>query len=199
MDGEGPEMRKLSCPKPLLLILFLAGSALQTRSFAQTRLLADPGATLTARFGSVPAPGVHPRVLIGPNELAALRQLMKNTEVGKYTTARLESFLGVIHTPGKELVATYEGLVKGDRNALTYAKTPFAQRIAPLVLLYESYDVMLSEDQTRGRQLGAALATLASIWSSKDADVLTLLSHMTSIMPTCQKSNDAQCGRRSPR
>jgi hypothetical protein len=174
MDSEDYQVRKLSDPKPFFLILFLACSVFQSGSFAQTRLLADPGTTLIARFGSVPAPGVHPRVLIGPKELASLRQLMQTTEVGKYTATRLESFLAVIHTPGKDLAATYEGLMKGDRNALTYAKTPWWQGKVSLALLYESYDAMLREDRERGQQVGAALATLASIWSSKDVDVFNL-------------------------
>jgi hypothetical protein len=174
MDAEDSPVKKLSYLKPFFIFVSLAGLLLPAGSRAQTRLLPDPGVTLTARFGSVPAPGVHPRVLIGPKELVSLRQLMQTTEVGKYLAARVEAALGVLHTPGRELAATYDALVKGDRNALAYVKVPSWQKRVPLELFYECYEVMLRDDRVRGQQAGAALATLASIWSTKDTDVFSL-------------------------
>ena len=159
------------------LLLCFVFFLLQSGLFAQTRLLPDPGASLTERFGGAPAAGVHPRVLVGPNELAHLRQEMQSTETGKYTLGRVESFLDVLRGAGKPLAAAYAGLVQGDRNSLTYIKEPFWGNILPLVLLLESYDAVLRNDPARGQQAGAALATVASIprnWWSDDSELFYL-------------------------
>ena len=168
-------MRKLSSPIRFFLLLVFVISFLQTGLFAQTRLLPDPGPTLAGRFGRVPAPGVHPRVLFGPDELVRMRLQVKSTEVGKFTIGRVEQFLGVIHTPGKQLAETYAGLLKGDVNATTSVKDPFWQNKITLALMLESYDALLREDQAKGQQAGAALATIALIprnWASNESDIL---------------------------
>lgn len=168
-------MKKLS-NRLLIALLFVAVSLSHSRvSVAQTRLLPDPSSTLAERFGTVPPPGVHPRVLIGPDELPALRRLMQTTEVGKFTLGKAESVVGALHTPGRELTATFDGLVKGDRNSISYARNTWWGNLVPLALAVESYDDWLHQDQAGGQQAGAALATLASIprnWWANDSDLM---------------------------
>lgn len=121
------------------------------------------------RFGRVPPPGVHPRVLISPDQLPALRRLMQTTEVGKLALGRAEAFLGTLHNPANGLGAIYDGLLKGDPNAISRAQNPWWNHLVPLALAVESYDDLLRQNQARGRQAASALATLASIprdWST---------------------------------
>jgi hypothetical protein len=173
MNPEDFPVRKLS----YFFLLFSIIYFLQNNLFAQTRLLPDPSATLTERFGKVPAPGVHPRVLIGPDELMRRRQLMQSTEVGKYTLGKLEGFLVSIHAPGKPLTETYAGLTRGDLNAAANLKDAWLQSKLPLVLLLESYDAILHEDQARGRLAAEAVTTYASIprnWWENDSELMYL-------------------------
>jgi hypothetical protein len=173
-------MRRLCYWIRFFLLLFVVVFSLQAGLFAQERLLPDPGPTLAERFGRVPAPGVHPRVLIGPDELARQRQLMQNTEVGKYTLTRIEQYVDVLHGQGKPLVATYAGLVQGDRNAVTYTKEVFWQNRITLALCLDAYLALLHEDQAKGQQVGAALATYASTprnWAKDDPDSFLALAY----------------------
>ena len=167
-------MRKLSLR--LFLLLFSVIFLLRT-GFAQERLLPDPGPTLAERFGRVPAPGVHPRVLLGPDELVRLRQVLQQTEVGKSTLSRVDNYVGVLRT-NEALSAEYAGLVKGDLNATTYVKEPFWQNKITYVLSLESFEALLRQDRARGQQAGAALATYASIprnWAKSDPDTFLAL------------------------
>ncbi|WP_197414094.1 hypothetical protein [Terracidiphilus gabretensis] len=152
---------------------------MQTSLFAQTRLLPDVGSTLVERFGRVPAPGVHPRVVMGPDELVRLRQVMQQTEVGKYTLGRVDHYVEVLHT-GQPLGAEFDGLVKGDLNATTYVKDGFWQNKIVYVLSLECFEALLRQDQVRGQQAAAALATYASIprnWAKIDPDVHLALAY----------------------
>ena len=167
-----------STDRVLIFVLSsLVNLAIETAPAAQIRLLDDPGPTLVARFGMVPPPGVHPRILFGPKELTSLRSLVNNPVTGKIVLARLESFLYALRGPGKELTAVYEGLVKGDKNSLAYAKNDWWRSMVPFAVSMECYDVMLGQDQGRGRRAAVALATLASIprnWWSNDSDLVAL-------------------------
>jgi len=161
----------------IFVLSSLVNLAIETAPAAQIRLLDDPGPTLVARFGMVPPPGVHPRILFGPKELTSLRSIVNNPVTGKIVLARLESFLYALRGPGKELTAVYEGLVKGDKNSLAYAKNDWWRSMVPFAVSMECYDVMLGQDQGRGKRAGAALATLASIprnWWSNDSDLVAL-------------------------
>ena len=176
MDSEDSPVRKLSPWIRFFLLLVFVISLLQC-GYAQERLLPDPGPTLAERFGRVPAPGVHPRVLFGPDELVHLRQVLQQTEVGKSTLSRVDNYVDVLRTD-KALSAEYAGLVKGDLNATTYVKEPFWQNKITYVLSLESFGALLRQDRARGQLAGAALATYASIprnWAKSDPDAFLAL------------------------
>ena len=170
-------MKKLG-NRLLIFLLFLAiCSSFQATSFAQTRLLPDPGPTLAQRFGRVPPPGVHPRLLISPDQLPALRQRIQSTEVGRITLGKAEEMVGHLHGPGKMLVAVYAGLVKGDKNSPNYVADAHWRTLIPLSLMTECYDDLLHDDRARGEQAAAALTTFVSIprnWSANDTDLMLI-------------------------
>jgi len=179
MDAEDSFVRKPSPTIRFFLLLVFVISLLQTGLSAQERLLPDPGPTLTERFGRIPAPGVHPRVLFGPDELPRLRQVTQQTEVGKYMLGRVDHYVEVLRT-GQPLAAEYEGLVKGDLNAATYVKEPFWQNKIGYVLSLECFEALLRQDQVRGQQAGAALAAYASIprdWVKGNPDIFLALAY----------------------
>jgi hypothetical protein len=160
-----------------LLVVFVYVLTLASGTFAQSvRLLDDPGGSLADRFGRVPLPGVHPRVLIGPKELITLRQLVQTTEAGQHVLTAMENHLNALLTPGKELATVYEGLIKGDKGSLSNAPNDWLRKHVPFVLAMECYDVMLRQDEKRGRQVASALVTLASIPRNQgeDTDVMNL-------------------------
>ena len=170
-------MKKLSNRLLIFLLSASVSFSFPTASFAQARLLPDPGATIEQRFGRVPAAGVHPRVLIGPDELPAVRRLLQTTEVGKFVFGKVEEIGAILHTPGRELAATYDGLVKGNRSAISYARNVWWGNLVPLALAAESYGDLIRQDQVKGQQTAAALATLASIprnWGANDTDLMYL-------------------------
>ncbi len=179
MNSEDSPLKKLGLLIRFFLLQCFVIPFLPTDLLAQTRLLPDPSSIMTERFGRAPAPGVHPRVLFGPSELARLRQQMQ-TEVGKYTQGRVDNYLQTIHVAGKPLAQEYAGLVKGDQNSLTYVKEPFWQNKITYMLSLESFEAMLQQDQARGQQAAAALATYASIprnWAKLDPDAYFALAY----------------------
>lgn len=144
---------------------------------AQIPLLKDPGPTLASRFGRIPPSGIHPRILIGPQEVLSLRVLLQNTATGKFVLQQSESFLDVIHIPGKELAGAYEHLASGDVNALRYAQSDWWKSKILFAVSSECYDVLIRQDERRGRQAATALATLARIprnWWTDDTDLVNL-------------------------
>jgi hypothetical protein len=161
------EVPILTTSTRLLFLLVLAvplHSVQETAAVAQARLLDDPSATsLANRFGKAPPPGVHPRVLIGPQELITLRKQIHTTETGKFVLSRTEGYLDVLHKPGKELAAVYDGLVKGDKTSLAHAPSDWWRGMVLFSVMLECYDAMLLQDEARGKDAAKALATLASM------------------------------------
>ena len=140
----------------------------------QIRLLNDPGPVLQARFGKAPPPGVHPRVLISPEQLPSLQRLLQSTVTGKFVLAKLESYLDNLHVPGKPLAAAYDHLAAGDPAAYSYAASESWKGYVFFAVSMECYDAMIRQDESRGKRAGAALATLAKItkgWSNNDSDL----------------------------
>ena len=74
------------------------------------------------RLGQVPPPGVHPRILISPDQLPDLRQRLKETEVGKTLYATMEGRIhGALHDPQNWGSQFYEKLAAGDVAGATRA------------------------------------------------------------------------------
>lgn len=143
----------------------------------EIRLLEDPGPLLQERFGKIPKPGHHPRILVSPEVLPTLRHLIQTTETGKFVFSRVESFLDALHVPGKPLVRVYEHLVDGDRNAYSYTATDWWKGIVSFAVSMECYDALIRNDDVRGRLAGRALETLATIiegQSNNEAELTNL-------------------------
>lgn len=125
-----------------------------------------------ARLGTPPPPGVHPRILISPDQLPDLRARLRDTNTGRALHANLRTRLDAAlrkpdywggelfrilatgdHAAARALVAEKKGLPPGIGHY-----QPFAT-----VLTLEALDALISEDSARGRAVATAIATYAEL------------------------------------
>lgn len=125
------------------------------------------------RLSKVPPPGVHPRILISPDDLPDLRRRLKETNVGRALYANLQRRLeDTLRNPAKywggEL---YKKLAEGDsagaQTLITEHKglPPGVGHYQPflMALVLESFDALITEDAVRGKRAATAIATYAEM------------------------------------
>lgn len=124
------------------------------------------------RLSKIPPPGVHPRVLLSPEDLPALRTRLQTTDTGRKLTLRLHQRLndaiGKTGSWGNEL---YAKLSTGDTDgAIKLLNQPghptdvgHYQPFVMYTLTMESWDALLMQDEVRGRKVATAIATWAKI------------------------------------
>ncbi len=126
-----------------------------------------------SRLSKVPPPGVHPRVLISPEDLPDLRKRLSGTETGRKLTANLRGRLAsTILKRGQWENEIYEKLAAGDaQGALTILDgnpkpNAAAGHYQPYILyslVMESFDAMIKDDKTGGKKIASAIATYAKM------------------------------------
>ncbi len=124
------------------------------------------------RVSKVPAPGVHPRILLSPEDLPDLRRRLKETETGRalYATLRKRTD-GALRDPKQWSSQLYEKLSSGDEAgvlALVSENKGFPGGIGhyqPWIyaIVMEAFDAMISEDEVKGRKAATAIATYAAL------------------------------------
>jgi hypothetical protein len=124
------------------------------------------------RLGAVPPPGVHPRILISPDDLPDLRRRLKETEVGKALYATLQKRLrDAIHNPADWSSQLYDKLAAGDlpgATALIDLHNGFPADIGHYqpwleAIVLEAFDSMITQDKARGEKAATALTTYVRI------------------------------------
>ena len=124
------------------------------------------------RLSPVPAPGVHPRILLSPEDLPDLRRRLKETETGQALYATMQSRLDTtIRKAGTYYHDMYELLAAGDMagaRALAVKNGALPEGIGhskPFTYTFalEAFDAMLMEDGARGKKVGIAAATCARL------------------------------------
>lgn len=118
-------------------------------------------------FPAAPSPGVHPRILITPNELPALRERLKNTACGRRSITAIRSWLGCIYSKNGALKDVFEALVKGSPNALMKTNNSWWRNQIGLALCLASFDAMIKNDKPLGEKIAKALVTYAEIAGGK--------------------------------
>lgn len=125
-----------------------------------------------ARLGSVPPPGVHPRILISPDQLPDLRERLRTTNVGRALYATLQKRLDETIRDrswwGSEL---YRLLAAGDSAAAAAlieeegSMPPNVGHYQPFLyaVVLEALDAIIVEDEARGRAAATATATYAEL------------------------------------
>ena len=122
------------------------------------------------RLGKTPPPGVHPRILISPEELPDLRRRLRETEMGRTAMATLESRINdILGKPGwgKDL---YELLAVGDVAAVDAALDkqkgmPSCGHYQPylMAMTMEALRALIAEDQVAGKRAAAALTCYSKL------------------------------------
>jgi hypothetical protein len=122
-----------------------------------------------SRLSPVPPPGVHPRILISPEDLPKIRDRWQNTETGRGLVSVLHARLkAAIHTPGTAGNDLFEKLVAGDIDgamAIINAHPELLGTVAhyqfyiPTCLAWQSLDALVNQDQAEGKEAAAALTT----------------------------------------
>jgi hypothetical protein len=123
------------------------------------------------RLGKVPAPGVHPRILFGPDDLPELRQRLSSTNAGKAMLATLrERTGGTILKAGTWEAEAYDKLASGDADGAlkligekrkpSYPQGHYQPHVLYAIVM-ESFDALVADDAARSRKAATAIATWA--------------------------------------
>ncbi|MEY3897478.1 MAG: hypothetical protein RLZZ214_2999, partial [Verrucomicrobiota bacterium] len=132
----------------------------------------DAGGFAKERVSRVPAPGVHPRILLSPEDLPDLRRRLKETKSGRALHATLKARTdGALRDPKQWSSKLYERLAAGDKAgvlSLVGEQGGFPRGIGhyqPWIyaIVMEVFDAMISEDEVKGRNAAAAIATYAEL------------------------------------
>ena len=124
------------------------------------------------RLGQVPAPGIHPRLLISPAQLPELRRRLKETNLGRTLFATLRTRTdNALRDPKSWTSSLYTALAAGDTaavNALLAEHKGLPPQIGHYqpwfyAIVLESFDALISEDATKGAQAATALATYSAL------------------------------------
>jgi hypothetical protein len=124
------------------------------------------------RLGRTPAPGIHPRILLSPEELPDLRRRLKDTETGRALFKRLSQRIDeTIRKPDGYPAQFYALLSKEDipgAEALLRQHKGLPGTIGHYQFyLYthvmESFYTMVTQDAQRGKQAATATATYARL------------------------------------
>ncbi len=124
------------------------------------------------RISKVPAPGIHPRILLSPQDLPDLRRRLKDTETGRalYATLKFRT-AGALRNPKEWSSQLYAKLAAGDEAgvlALVEEHKGFPPGIGHYqpwlyAIVMESFDAMISGDEAQGKQAATAIATYAKL------------------------------------
>ncbi|MBL6838845.1 MAG: hypothetical protein ISQ75_07215 [Puniceicoccaceae bacterium] len=142
-----------------------------------TSTLANPYFVPNA-FGTAPAAGVHPRILLSPEDLPALRARIQNTISGRYYYHQIT--FNQEQSIRKEGTFSYEwlkALAAGDEQraigiingtiALPMGQK-YSHRYGPAyVLMTEAFDALIRDDEAMGKEVAAAVTTLSQIYMKR--------------------------------
>ena len=136
------------------------------------RVVDDAKGFSASRISKVPPPGVHPRVLMSPEDLPDLRRRLGETQTGKALHATLRSRTdAALRNPKQWSSTLYDRLAAGDEAgvlALVKERGGFPKGIGhyqPWIyaIVLEALDAMISEDEIKGKKAATAIATYASL------------------------------------
>ena len=124
------------------------------------------------RISKVPSPGVHPRILLSPEDLPDLRRRLKETEAGRALYATLKSRTdAALRDPKEWSSQLYAKLSEGDEAgvlALVDEHKGFPAGIGHYqpwlyAIVMESFDAMISGDDAQGKRAASAIVTYAKL------------------------------------
>lgn len=134
------------------------------------------------RLSKVPAPGIHPRILISPEDLPDLRRRLKETKAGMAMHATLKGRTNrALRDSNHWSSKLYDRLSAGDEAAvlaIVNKQGGFPRGIGHYqpwfyAIVMEAFDAMVSEDDAKGRKAATAIATYAALIRPNLVEVLS--------------------------
>ena len=125
-----------------------------------------------AKLGKVPAPGIHPRILISPDQLPDLRTRLKETETGRALYQNLQGRINdALFNPknwGSDFYAKLStGDLKGAKELISEHKglPPGVGHYQPFfeAIVWEAFDATITDDKEKGKKVATAIATYAEL------------------------------------
>jgi hypothetical protein len=122
------------------------------------------------RLYHVPPPGVHPRILFGPEDLPRIRQQLASTKIGQKSLARVrERVAKGIDQPGTPEYESFKALLEGDSTKIDTIFANFASHPAPgsasnpvlNLLADKAFLALLDDDKKAGQDTAKAATALA--------------------------------------
>ena len=122
------------------------------------------------RLYHVPAPGVHPRILFGPEDLPRIRKQLQETETGRALLASLKAKLdNGIDKPGTPENQALEALMKGDHAQADAITADFKAHPAPgsvanplfNSLVDKTFYCLVMDDKVEGAKTAAVATAFA--------------------------------------
>lgn len=105
---------------------------------------------------------VHPRILVTPDELPALRTRLTNSAIGRRSMQSMRAWIDFVVLDSKKLKPLYDALVVGDPAVLATFPTSYASYLA-LVLNYEGFYTLVNDNAVKGAELSKALVSTVRI------------------------------------
>lgn len=106
-----------------------------------------------------PPPGVHPRVLFGPDDLPAIRANLDATKPGRMIRENIRKITSDLLTgPNAKFGAQYAALIAGDETVPIHTEVSI-----PYTVLYEAFRSLLDDDREAAVKVAAAVTTIAKI------------------------------------
>lgn len=113
--------------------------------------------------GTPPVPAyVHPRILITPSELPALKTRLTNSAIGRRSMQSMRTWIDHHVLDATKLKPLYDALVVGDANVLATFPTSYASYLL-LVLNYEGFYSMVNDNSVKGAEVSKALISTVRI------------------------------------
>lgn len=156
-------MKKIRLQSVIVVLAFmlspLARGGDSSTSKNTTWWISSAPPAATREISQAPAAGVHPRVFFSTQDVPDIRKRAESTKMGKLYKEEIKKYLDdTIHKEGSKENIFYKMLCSG-QDVPKLDVVPYENFAR--ILMYEAFYALLTEDQERGKAVGAALANYA--------------------------------------
>ncbi|MEM6885288.1 MAG: hypothetical protein AAF571_09665 [Verrucomicrobiota bacterium] len=122
------------------------------------------------RISPVPAPGVHPRILMSPEDIPAVRKRLETTLIGARLLQTAKDQLNrTIYNKGSKYQRAYQALLDGDFKSFQkidaeeeLGSTGHYQKAVTYEIMLQAFIAMIYNDEAKGKDSAAAITTWAA-------------------------------------
>ena len=119
------------------------------------------------RLSNVPEPGIHPRILMSPEDIPDVRKRLESTQIGRCLLQTAKDQLNrTIYKEGSKYQRAYQALLDGDFSVFQTIKTDeklgssgHYQNAVTYEIMLQAFIAMLYEDEVKGKASAAAITT----------------------------------------